>query len=80
MTDTKLAAEGVNAWLPIESAPRDGTPVIIWYPDWQEVCFGMRWIELSKGNAFFEPAPGFPGYTCVRTATHWMPMPEPPKD
>ncbi len=36
----------------------------------------MRWRQLSPGNGFFEPVKSGP--TCVRDATHWMPLPPHP--
>lgn len=65
-------------WLPIESAPKDGTDVLTtdgkqidilrWIPD-------KHWAAKRHGGAgWFEP------YTlsCKFTATHWMPIPTTP--
>lgn len=54
-------------WMPIDSAPLDGTWVLLWcgygIPDLG--FFGQlgQWEDSSN---FIEP-------------THWMPLPEPPK-
>lgn len=66
-------------WQPIETAPKDGTPVDIWRPSWGgERVTNMRRVELSHENIFYEPISSGPA--CVRDATHWMPLPAPPKE
>jgi hypothetical protein len=54
-------------WLPIETAPRDGTKIL--------VCrAGAPWVEIAK----FRPKPRdwkTGGGWCV--PTHWMPLPTP---
>ena len=74
-----------NSWQPIETAPKDDTRVDLWRP-WTlsdgtvyggERCTNMRRIELAPDNIFYSP--DYSGPSCVRDATHWMPIPEPPK-
>lgn len=70
-------------WQPIETAPKDGTVVLVWPIDWQcsatgspntdmWICqwsdFYNRWVEAA-GEEYFGP----------QTPTHWAPLPEPPK-
>ena len=62
-----------EGWMPIETAPKDGTPVDLWR---DERLPNMRRVELNPFNVFYEPV--ISGYTCVRDATHWMPLPSPP--
>jgi hypothetical protein len=67
------------SWQPIETAPRDGTSILV-YADYK--MFVARWIEQN---------PYCPGWwhvddnkydqfaLCGHEPTHWMPLPEPPK-
>lgn len=57
-------------WLPIETAPRDGSPVLIFsvWSDRTVGCWSAHrgiWVDQSHG---------------VVVATHWMPLPDPPED
>ena len=66
-----------KGWLPIETAPKDQTPVDLWRPSWGgERCTNMRRVDLGNGNVFYEPVSSGP--SCVRDATHWMPIPQNP--
>jgi hypothetical protein len=63
-----------SPWRPIETAPQDGTPVDIFadgvrLPD-------MRRVQLGPENVFYSPVNSGP--SCVRDATHWMPLPAAP--
>lgn len=64
-------------WRPIETAPKDGTPILLWNPTWYQdkggMCVGL-WSTVS-------PA----GWYAVEHAmhidpTHWRPLPPPPKE
>ena len=74
--------DGLDPWLPIATAPRDGTPVDLWRPNVHgdvargERCTNMRRVQLTKTNGFFEPVKSGP--CAVRDATHWTPIPAPP--
>jgi hypothetical protein len=61
-------------WQPIESAPKDGTPVDIW-------CAGFRYTDAYWGRVANEwldedgdPIKDYYG----EEPTHWMPLPSPP--
>jgi hypothetical protein len=87
MNQEPLPAQGpvdvnVRGWLPIETAPKDGTRVLL--SDGTSVSIG------SWGNAFSswgwsnesapEPTDGpgaIPGYW-TEPPTHWMPLPDAP--
>jgi len=64
-------------WLPIETAPKDDTPVDIWTKTDGRLTdmylllndeWGPRYMPLYNGPAF------------VDDATHWMPIPGDPED
>jgi hypothetical protein len=62
-----------GGWSPIESAPLDGTVVLIYSP--MEGVMSSRWEYQWQG---------FP-WRCAQDRkrqipTHWMPLPEPPHD
>ena len=62
-------------WLPIDTAPKDGTPVLVCGPDingsvYMDACawpkgWTVKWPVAYMGYAAGEP-------------THWMPLPPPP--
>ncbi len=55
----------MTEWMPIESAPRDHSSVLL--------CDrkGNMWVAVSYGT---------PEWLFGYTVTHWMPLPEPPKE
>lgn len=76
----------MSEWQPIETAPKDGTPVDLWCcppshalstgggrtPDcWFSNGTWWEWCEVDAGDDQCRRA--------VHNATHWMPLPEPPK-
>jgi hypothetical protein len=72
------ASTAAMGWRPIETAPKDETPVDLWSPEWGgERHTNMRRVGLSKGNVFYDPVES--GICCVRGATHWMPLPPAPQ-
>lgn len=67
----------MNAWLPIETAPKDGTPVLIFAAGHMAVAFAdpendFAWT-LDDGHDY---------HLCLRRGmdcpTHWTPLPESP--
>lgn len=70
-----LAAPQVPKWQPIETAPKDGTEILLWVPGgfvWHAVMAfsnGM-WADRYTGR----PLP------FLKVPTHWMPLPKPPED
>lgn len=67
-------------WQPIETAPRDGTPILVYrycdpwhvigWATWADVCGISGWI--ARG---FTETPGVLG---LGNPTHWMPLPAAP--
>jgi hypothetical protein len=78
-------------WQPIESAPRDGTKILGFSPEFgqRETLMG-RYQKGSPGYARWEEGDGPLNYgwdwvepisnsAFTWEPTHWMPLPEPPK-
>lgn len=70
-------------WRPIENAPKDGTPVLVYAPQGctQWTMYTPLWIcrwdtGRHEGGAWTE-AGGELWTTCE--PTHWMPLPQPPE-
>lgn len=83
-------------WQPIETAPRDGTKILIW--DAGENGFGqvvaryetrdgwapigsttdLQWIGRIRWHVAAQMYLG--AHQLIKTPTHWMPLPAPPKD
>ncbi|MGY3359715.1 hypothetical protein ACVWZK_006378 [Bradyrhizobium sp. GM0.4] len=61
-------------WQPIETAPKDGTPVLLGFPGYFHAMHGHHedgvWGQLDSDFGF-EHLPTQP--------THWMPLPAPPE-
>lgn len=57
-------------WQPIETAPKDGTPVWLFSPEDNPQQFVGSWESFEDQ--------GWWGYAGTGV-THWMPLPEPPK-
>jgi len=73
-------------WQPIETAPKDGTDIIVMYIDIDTQCVRTAfWLDYE-----YDPSQdGWWTYDCsevggalmtrIYAPTHWMPLPEPPK-
>lgn len=72
----------MSKWKPIETAPKDGTPVDLWS------TFGNYYFDISKRHVdmwFAKPLGVWRsnnGDICIRDGvpTHWMHIPTPPTD
>lgn len=60
-------------WMPIESAPRDGTRVLLFRNEWVEnICAGYWDVDYEGWYIVGCRSPWI-------SVSHWMPLPEPPK-
>ena len=79
-------------WQPIETAPKDGTKIVIWAERY-DFCPIAQWssgpdVSGWSFDAFSSPCAscedGFIGWNedieDGFMPTHWMPLPEPPKE
>lgn len=64
-------------WQPIETAPKDGTEVLLWIDDDEESPRKGHWeprLSLNRPHKW-SVAYGW----CEDKPTHWMPLPAPPR-
>lgn len=81
MADQLLTAamEDRMTWKPISSAPRDGTSVIVYSKevhDFDDPTSVSHWSEFNNAWCFSH----YDRYLGPENPTHWMPLPEPPKE
>jgi len=85
-TEDAIADMIVSPWQPIETAPRDGTKILVFHPDmgveiteWYEIT-QTNYVEFEGGLYRKERAIFYAGWNNNgHHATHWQPLPEPPK-
>ena len=68
------------SWQPIETAPKDGNPILCCNAATGEIRVAVRklFFDLSRSYEWFRDDEVVPGHTWSLTPTHWMPMPKPP--
>ena len=76
-----LGARAVDSptWLPIETAPKDGTRVLVFDKSWcggRSRCEVSSWLPYKRcdGDVWAERG----SWSGVSIATHWMPLPSAP--
>jgi hypothetical protein len=74
---TNMPSAG-SGWRPIETAPKDGTLVILYSPAEEAVCVGVFDHCLWHCAERHQPDNGEFGFDGFEDATpsHWMPLPE----
>lgn len=73
-----LEAAEAAAWEPIETAPKDGTYILLWRPGFRQET--AHWLADMIGFDWPWLLP-LPGEDRMRLKpTHWRPLPEPPKE
>lgn len=86
--DAAIALMRGQSWQPIETAPKDGSPILIFHPE-GGVCEGFcpgegfGWHVMDGTNTYIGQKSGksLPSLTTYMTPpTHWQPLPSPPKD
>ena len=61
------------AWQPIETAPKDGSPVLVFKPGY---VMYVAWWNGTMWTFLLHPKQGDLG---IYGVTHWQPLPAPPK-
>ena len=64
-----------GGWRPIESAPRDGTVIMLSRPFWT-VPFVGRWTTSKHGEGWHDD--NVDEGPLLSPMTHWQPLPPPP--
>lgn len=67
-----LAAHNSNGWQPIETAPKDGTEILVY-------CISMDGTCGCEVARFCDERNGWFIGVCRLSPTHWMPLPAAPK-
>jgi hypothetical protein len=65
-------------WRPIETAPKDGTCVIVYRPNGGSTAYGGRVGADTFGTVESYPN-SWAHSTMDAPPTHWMPLPDPPE-
>lgn len=70
----------MTKWQPIETAPRDGTEVVVYCPGQRHPVFTASYIYgwSCSVEGRYSPMDDFFGDE-DKKPTHWMPLPEPPQ-
>lgn len=74
---SQIPGFSLDFWRTIDTAPRDGRQVLLW--DGSDMCCA-EFHTAADGTAWWELAHTGNKVTMLgREATHWQPLPEPPK-
>lgn len=73
-------SQKVDEWQPIETAPKDGTDILIYCKDTHEMFVAFYATQIETGQQDWIIARAKDG-TCfvLKSPTHWMPLPPQPK-
>lgn len=64
------------AWMPIETAPKDGTDILVW-PYWSDrQPAQVHWRDMKRTHGRWEITPSF--YCAGAVPKHWRPLPASP--
>jgi len=70
----------MSEWRPIETAPKDATKILLYYRDriLGQHLMGIGHWQLGPVDETYPCRNWIWNYVCP--PSHWMPLPEPPKD
>lgn len=67
----------MSEWQPIETAPKDGTNILVFTPKGKARAGVVCGIHCGWWTTLFDEWTTSDG-DCEMDPTHWMPLPEPP--
>ena len=78
----------IEEWQPIETAPKDGTTILLYFPngywaDYRNVAIGFwgGWSDDASDAGWYGDESNSNTMTDFGSfPTHWMKLPDPPKD
>jgi hypothetical protein len=70
-----MTSDEQRQWQPIETAPKDGTEVLVTY---SKQGFVMQLVRFNRTFNYWE-SKGEVELGLENNATHWMPLPTPPE-
>ncbi len=73
-----MTVDIIHEWQPIETAPRDGTVLLLYSSNHSDV-WQQRLAYWATGPREGWYGRGGPAYATDGAFSHWMPLPEPPK-
>ena len=71
--------EQPQGWQPIETAPKDGTAILLWWPYWSSSRAIVGWWAPRQPDLGWSAWESSYQGNCPGP-THWMPLPEPPTE
>lgn len=80
INDPPIGIGAIGAWRPIETAPKDGTQIMVW----RRSSFGSgyfrldRWTRDWREHEDWEGNREGQGEGSMYPPTHWTPLPTPP--
>jgi hypothetical protein len=74
------AGDAMSEWLPIESAPMDGRSVLLFQKNRTDAGYSIVQASCYEGRFYADSRECVIDWEDgITKATHWMPLPEPPK-
>jgi hypothetical protein len=69
-----LDEDEMSEWQPIETAPKEGEAILVYFQKWKSQ-YVVSWGSSFDGDGWW----CLDNMLSAADASHWMPLPEPPK-
>lgn len=74
----QVASAASSGWQPVDTAPRDGTPILVW-AEWNNAPAGHAIVEWVQRRKEWKRV-GATRSIASGIVMHWMPLPSGPSD